>query len=241
MHATLACPSASSDAHRPLLVKADELVEAGDDAGGAREFVAAFDSMDLGNKVGGTGKFTADRAVTSFLAAYRLKQDTAILDEAESFLVHYIEVLDRGVDQGCVVDRRWAEDKLAEVKAEYPVEGEEPVEPGTKPVAANCPPAPAIIGTDRVGVALTTIGASLFAGGLGLLVTGVALPNLSTPQAYTITGGVVMAAGLGTLIPGAVRLSSWRRSKSGARLGVAPWTGRGLAGVTVSGRFGDWR
>ncbi|MEM7153573.1 MAG: hypothetical protein AAF799_12075 [Myxococcota bacterium] len=238
----MACPSASSDAHRPLLVKADEYVEAGDDAAGAREFVAAFDSMDLGNKVGGTGKFTADRAVTSFLAAYRLSQDTAILDEAESFLVHYIEVLDRGVDQGCVVDRKWAEDKLAEVKAEYPAEGEEPdATPGGTTTNAKCPPAPAIIGTDRVGVALTTVGGSLFVAGVGLLVTGVALPNLATPQAYTITGGVVMAAGVGTLIPGAVRLSSWRRSKSNARLGVAPWTGRGLAGVTVSGRFGDWR
>lgn len=240
MHAALACPSASSDAHRPLLVEADQQVEQGQDAPAARTFVSAFDAMDLGNQVGSTGKFAADRAVTSFLQAWQLQRDVALLQEAESFLVRYLEVLDRGIAQGCSVDRQWGEDKLAEVRALIPAEGDPVLEAtpdGPKP-SADCPELPAIIGVDRVGVALVTVGASLFVAGTGLLITGLALPNLDTPQAFTITGAVVMGAGVGVLIPGAVRLGTWRRNKSRARLGVAPWTGRGLAGVVVSGRFG---
>jgi hypothetical protein len=241
----VACPSAKSEAHRSLLVKADEQVEAGDNAGAARSFVAAFDAMDLGNQVAGTGKFTADRAVTAYLDAWRISRDVGLLQEAERFLLRYLETLDQGVGQGCIVDRKWGEDKLAAVRAEMPKEGDPP--PGdpevvVTPAKKDCPPAmAAIIGTDRVGVALTTVGASLFFAGVGLLVTGVALPNLEKPQAFTITGGVVMGVGAAFLVPGVVRLATWRRNKSRARLGVAPWTGHGLAGVTVGGRFGAWR
>lgn len=244
IHAVLACPAATSDAHRPLLVKADEQVEAGRDGEAARTFVAAFDAMDLGNQVGGTGKFTADRAVSSFLKAWEIEQDRALLEDAERFLVHYLEVLDRGAEQGCSVDRSWGEGRLAEIRGMMPPPGEEPppdeVEPNPTRPGKECPPAPAIIGVDRVGVALVTVGASLFVAGTGLLITGVALP-LDTPQAFTITGSVVMGAGVAVLIPGAVRLGTWRKNKSRARLGVAPWTGRGLAGISVSGRFGAWR
>lgn len=237
----LACPSAQSDAHRPLLVQADEKVEAGDDVGAARTFVSAFDAMDLGNQVGGTGKFSADRAVTSYLQAYRIGSDVKMLEEADAFLVRYIEVLDRGIDQGCTVDRAWATGKLDEIRGMMPKEEETPVEdPEVKPPAGNCPTAPTIMGTDRVGVALVTIGSSLFAGGIGLLVTGVALPNLKTPQAYTISGGGVMAVGAALIVPGAIRLATWRRRRM-ANVNFTPWTGRGLAGLSVSGRFGARR
>ena len=242
VHAVMACPAATSEAHRPLLVKADEQVEAGQDAEAGRTFVAAFDAMDLGNQVGGTGKFTADRAVTSFMKAWEISQDVAILQEAERYVVRYLDVLDRGAQQGCVVDRKWGEDRLAEIRDLMPKEGEpEPEAVGPDaPKPKDCPAVPAIIGVDRVGVALVTVGASLFVAGTGLLVSGLVLP-IDKPQALTITGAVVMGGGVAFIIPGAVRLGTWRRNKTRARLGVAPWTGRGLAGVTVSGRFGAWR
>lgn len=243
VHATLACPPAESEAHRPLLVTANEQVDAGQDSDAARTFGSAFDAMDLGNQVGGTGKFAADRAVEAYLRAYRIGKNVSLLEDAERLLVHYLEVLDRGIDQGCAVDYAWAEDKLVEIRAMMPKEGDPPpeVEVETPPPPGKCPPAPAIIGTDRVGVALVTVGASVFAGGIGLLVTGVALPNLDKPQIFTITGGAVMAVGVAVLIPGAIRLATWKRNRSRVQLGAAPWMGRGLAGVSVGGRFGARR
>lgn len=240
VHAVMACPSPSSEAHRPLLVKADEQVEAGQDGQAARTFVAAFDAMDLGNQVAGTGKFTADRAVTSFLKAWEIEQDTALLQEAERFLVRYLDVLDRGTEQGCKVDRTWGEERLAEVRGLLAQPADTPPdETPDQPKPKDCPEVPVIIGVDRVGVALVTVGASLFVAGTGLLITGVALP-LDTPEAFTISGGVVMGAGVAFIIPGAVRLGTWRKNKSRAALGLAPWTGRGLAGISVSGRFGNF-
>jgi len=239
--ATLACPSASSEAHRPLLVSADAHVEAGRDTDAARTFVSAFDAMDLGNQVAGTGKFAADRAVTSYLKAWQIDRDLVHLTDAERFLERYLETLDRGIGQGCIVDRKWGEDKLEEVRALMPKEGDplpDEVEVTTKPKPKDCPKAPTIIGVDRGGVALVTVGASLLLAGTGLLVTGLVLPNLDTPQAYTITGGILMGGGAAFLIPGAVRLGTWRRNKNRGRLGVVPFAGRGLAGVTFSGRFG---
>ncbi|MCA9710421.1 MAG: hypothetical protein KDK70_31565, partial [Myxococcales bacterium] len=83
LHTTMACPAAKSEAHRALLKSADEQVEAGKDDQAARSFVAAFDAMDLADRAGSTGKFAADRAVTSFLKAWRLSSDVAMLQEAE--------------------------------------------------------------------------------------------------------------------------------------------------------------
>ncbi len=243
VHAALACP-AQSEAHRPLLVKADDYVEAGEDEQAARSFVSAYDAMDLGNQVGGSGKFAADRAVTSYLKAWRIDREVEILEEAERYLLRYIERLDDGISQGCsTVDRKWADEKLAEVRAEMPkgpAPEDPPVEPG-KPKQKDCPQQAAIFGVDRVGVALVTVGASLFVAGAGLLIPGAALPNLNGRNAFMISGAVTMGVGTAFIIPGAVRLASWRRKKSRARLGVMPWTGRGLAGVSVSGRFGAMR
>ena len=228
-----------------MLVKADGYVEAGDDEGAARSFVAAYDAMDLANQVAGSGKFAADRAVTSYLKAWRIDRQVAMLEEAERYLERYLERLEFGATEGCnVVDRKWAEDKLAEVRAEMPKDGPAPPDPKDPPPdkpKRDCPSEAAIFGVDRVGVALVTVGASLFVAGAGLLVPGAALPNLAGRQAFIIAGGITMGAGVAFIIPGAVRLGTWRRKRSRARLAVAPWTGRGLAGLTVSGRFGARR
>lgn len=246
LHTAMACPAAQSDAHRPLLKQADAQVEAGQDDKAARTFVSAYDAMDLANQVGSTGTFAADRAVTSFLKAWRIAKDVGLLQEAERFLLRYIEDLERGRTEGCVAaDRAWADEKLAEVRAELPKTTEEPVDPlvGPKPASKNCPNEAAIIGVDRAGVALVTVGSALLVGGTALLVAGLVQPDRGGPAALglEITGGVLMGGGVAFIIPGAVRLGTWRRKQSRARLGVAPWTGRGLAGVMVSGRFGAGR
>ncbi|MCX4246593.1 hypothetical protein [Paraliomyxa miuraensis] len=248
----MACPAAQSDAHRSLLKQADAQVEAGEDQQAARTFVSAFDAMDLIDRVGNTGRFAADRAVTSYLKGWRIDRDVQLLEDAETFLLRYLEELNRGKLEGCgVVDRAWADDKLAEVRAEMPKEGEPtPEEPvvGPTPPPKNCPAAPAIIGVDRAGVALVTVGASLFVTGTALLVVGLVQPNADdgTP-ALEITGGILMGGGVAFTIPGAVRLATWKRKQGRAQLGridldtVSPWTGRGLAGVSVRGRFGTLR
>jgi hypothetical protein len=242
MHTVLACPAAQSDAHRPLLKQADALVEAGDDAKAARTFVSAYDAMDLADRVGNTGKFAADRAVTSYLKAWRIAQEVQLLKDAEAFLVRYQGELDRGRADGCsVVDKAWSDDKLAEVRAEMPKESADPAEPvvGPKVTPKDCPAAPAIIGVDRAGVALVTVGSSLFVTGAALLVVGLVRPEVdSGTKALAITGGILMGGGVAFIIPGAVRLGTWKRKQSRVQLGAAPWTGRGLAGVAVSGRFG---
>jgi len=247
-HASMACPAAQSEAHRPLLKSADQQVEAGQNEPAARTFVAAFDAMDLADRVGSTGKFAADRAVTSYLEAWQLTREVSVLRSAETFLLRYLEVLEQGTGEGCtVVPRRWADEKLAEVRALIPEEPETPPEDapeiGPKP-AKDCPAAPAIIGVDRVGVALVTIGAGLFVSGTAFLLVGLVDGDLSANpgQGFAIAGGVLMGSGVAFLIPGAVRLASWkRRQNTATRLGVAPFTGRGLAGLSVSGRFGARR
>lgn len=254
MNASLTCPPAQSDAYRSLLKQADAQVEAGDDGPAARTFVSAFDAMDLADRVGNTGKFAADRAVTAYLKAWRIKRDVALLTDAEAFLLRYLEELDRGQREGCgVVDRAWADEKLAEVRAEMPKEGDPPPDDpvvGPKPVSKDCPSAPAIIGVDRAGVALVTVGASLFVTGAALMTVGLVRQEIDgTTQALAITGGILMGGGVAFVIPGAVRLATWKRKQGRAQLGrrhiieggVAPWTGRGLAGVSVSGRFGALR
>lgn len=258
-YAALACPAAQSDAYRPLLKQADAQVEAGDDAPAARTFTAAFDAMDLADRVGNTGKFAADRAVGSYLRAWRIHQDVVHLKDAEAFLLRYLDELERGTLEGCgVVDRVWADETLAEVRALMPKEDEpleEPAEVGPQPKPKDCPSLPAIVGVDRVGVALVTVGSSLFVSGTALLVVGLVRPGVDgVTQALTITGGILMGGGVAFTIPGAIRLATWKRKQSRvqlgrlggglggrARLGVAPWTGRGLAGVSVSGRFGARR
>lgn len=242
MHTALVCPPAQSDAHRPLLKEADAQVEAGEDAEAARTFVSAYDAMDLADRVGNTGKFAADRAVTSYLKAWRIARDVQLLKDAESVLLRYQGELERGRTDGCnVVDKAWSDDKLAEVRAEMPKDPEDPADPavGPKPATKDCPSAPAIIGVDRAGVALVTVGASLFVTGAALLVVGLVRPEVdSGTKALAITGGIAMGGGVAFIIPGAVRLGTWKRKQSQVQLGVAPWTGRGLAGVAVSGRFG---
>lgn len=246
MHAGLACPAAQSDAHRPLLKQADAQVEAGDDDKAARTFVSAYDAMDLADQVGSTGKFAADRAVTSFLKAWRISKDVGLLQEAERFLLRYIEDLERGASEGCIaVERDWADEKIAEIRALMPKE-DEPVDGvvvGPQPANKNCPNEAAIIGIDRAGVALVTVGSALFVGGTALLIAGLLQDDRGGPAGLglTITGGVLMGGGVAFVIPGAVRLGTWKRKQTRARLGVAPWTGRGLAGVVVSGRFGTGR
>jgi len=240
MHTALVCPPAKSDAHRPLLKQADAEVEAGDDAKAARTFVAAYDGMDLADQVGNTGKFAADRAVTSFLKAWRITKDVGLLQEAERFLVRYQGDLERGRTEGCsAVDEAWSDEKLAEVRAEMP--SETPGDPvvGPKPAGKDCPTAPAIIGVDRAGVALVTSGVSLFVTGTALLLVGLVREEIDgTTQALAITGGILMGGGVALTIPGAVRLGTWRRKQSQIQLGMSPWAGRGLAGVAVGGRFG---
>lgn len=238
-----------------MLKQADAQVEAGEDRQAARTFVSAFDAMDLADRVGNTGKFAADRAVTSYLKAWRIESDVSLLTDAETFLLRYLDELERGKLEGCgAVDRVWADDKLAEVRAEMPSEdtpppGEEVV--GPKPAPKNCPSAPSIIGVDRAGVALVTVGASLFVSGAALLTVGLVRTDIGGSQALSIIGGVLMGGGVAFVIPGAVRLATWKRKQGRAQLGrleldrnhtmVAPWTGRGLAGVSVSGRFGARR
>jgi hypothetical protein len=246
MHMAMACPPAQSDAHRPLLKQADAQVEAGDEDKAARTFVSAYDAMDLVDQVGNTGKFAADRAVTSYLKAWRLAKDVALLQEAERFLLRYIDELERGKTEGCTpVERTWADEKLAEVRAEMPATTDTPGDPvvGPKPANKDCPAAPAIIGVDRAGVALVTVGASLFVAGTALLIAGLVQDDLGGGPALglMISGGVAMGGGVAFVIPGAVRLGTWKRKQSRASLGVAPFTGRGLAGVSVSGRFGTRR
>ncbi len=246
MHTAMACPAAQSQAHRPLLKQADAQVEAGDDDKAARTFVSAYDAMDLADQVGSTGKFAVDRAVTSFLKAWRIKKDVGLLDEAERFLVRYQGDLDRGRTEGCVVgDKVWSDEKLVEVRAERPATTETPEDPvvGPKPATKDCPSAPVIVGVDRAGVALVTVGSSLFVTGTALLIVGLVQDDRGGPTALglTITGGVLMGGGVGLIIPGAVRLGSWKRKQSQVKLGMSPWTGRGLAGVAVSGRFGARR
>jgi hypothetical protein len=246
MHTGVACPPAQSDAHRPLLKQADAQVEAGDDALAARTFVSAYDAMDLADRVGNTGKFAADRAVTSYLKAWRISRNVALLQDAERFLLRYQGELDRGRTDGCnVVDKAWSNDKLAEVRAEMPQDPETPGDPavGPKPASKDCPSAPAIIGVDRAGVALVTVGSSLFVTGAALLVAGLVRDGEvdGATQALAITGGILMGGGVAFIIPGAVRLGTWKRKQSRVQLGMAPWTGRGLAGVAVSGRFGARR
>lgn len=246
-HAAMACPAATSDAHRPLLKQADAQVDAGDDDKAARTFVAAYDAMDLADQVGSTGKFAVDRAVTSFLKAWRIKKDVGLLDEAERFLLRYQEDLERGRTEGCpAVDKTWSDEKLAEVRAERPATTETPDDPtvvGPKPASKDCPSAPVVIGVDRAGVALVTVGSSLFVTGAALLTVGLVQldDNRTTANALAITGGILMGGSLGLIIPGAVRLASWKRKQSNVQLGMSPWTGRGLAGVSVSGRFGARR
>jgi hypothetical protein len=246
MHTTMACPPAQSDAHRPLLKQADAQVEAGADDKAARTFISAYDAMDLADQVGSTGKFAADRAVTSFLKAWRIAKDVTLLQEAERYLLRYIEDLERGKTEGCnAVDRAWADEKLAEVRAEMPVTTDTPGDPlvGPKPANKDCPAEAAIIGVDRAGVALVTVGVSLFVAGTALLVVGLVQDDRGGPTALGlgITGGVLMGGGVAFVIPGAVRLGTWKRKQSRTSLGVAPFTGRGLAGVSVSGRFGARR
>jgi hypothetical protein len=245
-HAALACPPAQADAHRGLLKQADAQVEAGDDGKAARTFMAAYDAMDLADQVGNTGEFAVDRSTTSFLKAWRISRDVVLLQEAEKLLVRYLADLDRGKTEGCgVVERAWADQRLAEVRAEMPKDEPQPDDPvvGPKPVNKDCPAAPAIVGVDRAGVALVTVGASLFVTGTALLIVGLVQDDRGGPTALglTISGGVLMGGGVAFIIPGAVRLGTWKRKKTGAQLGLAPWTGRGLAGVTVSGRFGARR
>lgn len=244
-NAAMACPAAQSDAHRPLLKQADAEVDAGDDDKAARTFVAAYDAMDLADQVGSTGKFAVDRAVTSFLKAWRIKKDVGLLDEAERFLVRYQGDLDKGRTEGCpAVDKTWSDEKLAEVRAERPATTETPDDPvvGPKPASKDCPSAPVVIGVDRAGVALVTVGSSLFVTGTALLVVGLVRPEVdNATKALAITGGILMGGSLGLIIPGAVRLASWKRKQSNVQLGMSPWTGRGLAGVSVSGRFGARR
>jgi hypothetical protein len=244
--AAMACPAAKSDAHRPLLKQADAEVAAGNDDEAARTFVAAYDGMDLADQVGNTGKFAADRAATSFLKAWRIKKDVGLLDEAERFLVRYQQELERGRTEGCsVIDQAWSDDKLAEVRAERPANPDAPEDPvvGPKPAPKDCPSAPVVVGVDRAGVALVTVGSSLFVAGAALLVVGLVQldDNRTTANALAITGGILMGGSLGLIIPGAVRLGSWKRKQSQVRLGFAPFTGRGLAGVSMSGRFGARR
>ncbi len=242
-----ACPAAQSDAHRPLLKQADAQVDAGADDKAARTFVSAYDAMDLADQVGSTGKFAADRAAGSFIRAWQIAKDVALLQEAERFLLRYIADLERGRTEGCMaVDRAWADEKLAEVRELMPKTTDDPGEgpvvgPNTPP--ANCPAGEAaIIGIDRAGVALVTVGSSLFVGGTAMLVAGLVRPQVDGgTKALVITGSILMAGGVAFLIPGAVRLGTWKRKQTRARLGVAPWTGRGLAGVMVSGRFGAGR
>lgn len=240
-NAAMACPAAKSDAHRALLKQADAEVAAGEDDKAARTFVAAYDGMDLADQVGNTGKFATDRAVTSFIKAWRIKKDVGLLDEAERFLLRYQQELERGRTEGCgVVDKTWSDEKLAEVRAERPTT-ETPDEPaiGPKPAAKDCPTAPVVIGVDRAGVALVTVGSSLFVTGTALLVVGLVRPEVdNATKALAITGGILMGGSLGLIIPGAVRLGSWKRKQSRVQLGMTPWTGRGLAGVSVHGRFG---
>ena len=245
-HATLACPAAKSDAHRALLKQADAEVAAGDDDEAARTFVGAYDGMDLADQVGNTGKFAADRAVTSYLKAWRIEKDVGLLDEAERFLLRYQQDLERGRTEGCsAVDKAWSDEKLAEVRAERPATPDEPSDPvvGPKPAPKDCPSAPVIVGVDRAGVALVTVGSSLFVTGTALLVAGLVRDGEvdGTTQALAITGGVLMGGGVGLIIPGAVRLGSWKRKQSQVQLGVSPFGGRGLAGVAVGGRFGARR
>jgi hypothetical protein len=141
MHTAMACPAAQSDAYRPLLKQADAQVEAGDDGSAARTFVSAYDAMDLADKVGNTGKFAADRAVTSYLKAWRIAKDVVLLQDAERFLLRYIDDLERGKTEGCsAVDRVWADEKLAEVRAEMPANPDAPVDPKVGPaVSKDCP------------------------------------------------------------------------------------------------------
>jgi hypothetical protein len=246
MHTAMACPPAQSDAHRPLLKQADAQVEAGDDDKAARTFVSAYDAMDLADQVGNTGKFAADRAVTSYLKAWRIKRDVALLQEAERYLLRHLEDLERGRTEGCsVVDKAWADEKLAEVRAEMPANPDAPGDPvvGPKPANKDCPSAPVIVGVDRAGVALVTVGASLFVTGTALLIVGLVQDDRGGPTALglTITGGVLMGGGVALVIPGAVRLGSWKRKQGQVQLGMSPFTGRGLAGVAVGGRFGARR
>lgn len=246
MHTAMACPAPQSDAHRPLLKQADAQVDAGDDDKAARTFVSAYDAMDLADQVGNTGKFAADRATTSFLKAWRIKKDAGLLDEAERFLLRYQQDLDKGRTEGCsAVDKAWSDERLAEIRAERPTAAEpgDPTVVGPKPANKDCPSAPVIVGVDRAGVALVTVGSSLFVTGAALLVVGLVQDDRSSPSALglTITGGVLMGGGVGLIIPGAVRLGSWKRKQSQVKLGMSPWTGRGLAGVSVSGRFGARR
>lgn len=245
MHTAMACPAAQSDAHRALLKQADAQVEAGDDAKAARTFVSAYDAMDLVDQVGNTGKFAADRAVTSYLKAWRIARDVTLLQEAERFLLRYLEDLGRGRTEGCTpVDEAWANEKLAEVRAEMPAveTPDDPAVVGPKPANKDCPAAPAIIGVDRAGVALVTVGVSVFVTGAALLVVGLVRDEVDgTTQALAITGGILMGGGVAFTIPGAVRLGTWKRKQSQVQLGMSPWTGRGLAGVAVGGRFGARR
>lgn len=246
MHTAMACPAAQSDAHRPLLKQADAQVEAGDDDKAARTFVSAYDAMDLADQVGNTGKFAADRATTSFLKAWRIKKDVGLLDEAERYLVRYQADLEKGRTEGCSpVDKAWSDERLAEIRAERPAAATDPADPafvGPKPANKDCPSAPVIVGVDRAGVALVTVGASLFVTGTALLVVGLVRPEVDAgTKALAITGGILMGGSLGFIIPGAVRLGSWKRKQSQVQLGMSPWTGRGLAGVTVGGRFGARR
>ncbi|MCA9712169.1 MAG: SDR family oxidoreductase, partial [Myxococcales bacterium] len=75
------------------------------------------------------------------------------------------------------------------------------------------------------------------------LVAGLVQPDLSQNpgQGFTIAGGVIMGTGVAFLVPGAVRLATWRRRQGTTRLGVVPMAGRGLAGLSVGGRLGAWR
>lgn len=249
-HTVLVCPPAKSEAHRALLKSADEQVEAGRDDQAGRTFVAAFDAMDLADRAGGTGRFAADRAVTSFIQAWNIGKKVTMLEEAEAFLLRYMEVLEKGQSAGCnISDPSWAEEKLAEVRALMPAPVEEPPDPeqppveGPKPKPKDCPAAPAIIGVDRVGVALVTVGSALFVSGTAFLIAGLVQGDLSTNpgQGFAIAGGSIMGGGVALVIPGAVRLATWRRQQGKARLGLAPFAGRGLAGVSLGGRFGAGR
>jgi hypothetical protein len=79
----------------------------------------------------------------------------------------------------------------------------------------------------------------LFVTGTALLVVGLVRPEVdNATKALAITGGILMGGSLGLIIPGAVRLGSWKRKQSRVQLGMTPWTGRGLAGVSLNGRFG---
>lgn len=252
MHTAMACPPARSEAHRPLLKAADEQVEGGRHDQAARSFVAAFDAMDLADRAGGTGRFAADRAVTAFEEAWRIGKDLTMLEEAETFLLHYLDVLDEGRSAGCssVPDAAWADEKLAEVRGMMPEQTEPPPDDPKTPTVEtpaprpkDCPAAPAIIGVDRVGVALVTVGSALFISGTAFLIAGLVQGDLSRNpgQGFAIAGGSIMGGGVAFLIPGAVRLATWKRRQGNTRLGVAPFAGRGLAGVSVGGRFGARR